>query len=137
MKLSKMRVNSAAMEVGRWVPLGKTFPGVEVKVRGVKSKGYKRELHRYVSDLPLAERLKIGDDMDAAERVDIQMTAGYLLVDWRGIEDENDQPVPFSKEKATELLSDPDMIEFREAVDYAVKIVGNDALVEAETASKN
>jgi hypothetical protein len=136
MKLSEMRVNSAAIEGGRWVALV-AFPGVEVKVRGMKGKGYRRELQRLVSELPMQDKLKLSEDPDISDRLDIQMMSSYLLLDWRGIEDDNGEPVPFSAEKAKETLSNPDMVEFRDAVDYAVKIVGNDALVSAETAAKN
>jgi len=136
MKLSEMRVNSAAIEGGRWVALV-AFPGAEVKVRGMKSKGYRRELQRVVADLPMQDKLRLSEDPDIADRIDIQMVSSYLLLDWRGIEDDNGDPVPFSAERAKEILSDPDMVELRDAVDYAIKIVGNDALVVAETATKN
>ena len=136
MKLSEMRVNSDAIENGRWVALV-VFPGAEVKVRGMKSKGYRRELQRVVTNLPMQDKMRLSEDPDITDRIDIQMVSSYLLLDWRGIEDDNGDPVPFSADRAKELLSDPDMVELRDAIDSAIKIVGNDALVVAETVAKN
>lgn len=132
-----MKVNSAAVQSGRWVSIGKYFSGVEVKVRGFKNKDYQRELLRMMSDVPLADRVKIASDPEFSDKLDIELAASCILLDWRGLEDDNGEPLAFSRDKAFEILSDPDYIEFREAVDFAAKIVGKDELVEAEAVSKN
>lgn len=137
MKLSKMKVNSAAIQGGRWVSIGKFFPGVEVKVRGFKNKDYQRELLRMMSDIPIADRMKAASDPDFSEKLDIDLMASSILIDWRGLETEDGEALPFTRDKALEILSDPDFVEFREAVDFAAKIVGKDELVEAEAVSKN
>jgi hypothetical protein len=136
MKLNDMRVNSTAIQSGRWVSIGKFFPGVAVKVRGFKNKDYQRELLRKMSDIPMTERIKMASDPDFSDKLDIDLMSSCILLDWRGLEDDNG-PLAFSQEKAFEILSNPDFVEFREAIDFAAKIVGKDNLVEAEATSKN
>lgn len=55
---------------------------------------------------------------------------GTVLLDWKGVEDEDGEDLPFSDQKALEMLRDPDMWRFSAAVMGAINHV--DALADAE-----
>jgi hypothetical protein len=44
---------------------------------------------------------------------------------WEGLEDDNDQPVPYSPEKALEVLSLPEMLDVRRQVQQFASVRAN------------
>ena len=136
MKLSDIAVNADAIELGRWVPIGHILPGVRLKVRGLENTDYRRLRNKLIADIPRAERLK-GVDTLTLEKINAQLLADTILVGWEGIEDEDDRLLPFTREKASQIINDPAFIVFRNAVEWAAGVVGEDDLVESEAASKN
>lgn len=128
MDLLKIKVNSKAIEDGAWVGKAHGTPlprlgDVELKVRGPRSTIYSAALARLVEALPPESRDENGNLKDeVSKQVTDQAIAEALICDWKvtlgGV------PLPFSPEKALELLSDPDFVVFREGVMFAGEIVG-------------
>lgn len=136
MKLSDIAVNAKAIETGRWVPIGHIMSGVRLKVRGIDNEDYQRLFNKLVSEIPRAERLK-GADTVIMRDLGLQLLVETILIDWDGIEDEDGSPMVYSKGKANEILSDPNLVTFRKAVEWAAGVVGEDDLAETEATSKN
>lgn len=141
MKLASIRTNPDAVEEGRWIG---DIPGLDdlrLKVRGGTSKVYKRRLDELVNAIPKAQRLRALSDADN-ERITVQAMAETLLLDWENLEGdgvigEAGQPVPYSRETAVRLLSDPQYAAFRNAVFWAADAVGVDAQASVEADVKN
>lgn len=136
MKLSDIAVNADAIELGRWVPIGHILPGVRLKVRGLENTDYRRLRNKLIAEIPRAERLK-GVDTLMLEKINAQLLADTILVGWEGIEGDDDLALPFTKEKASQIINDPSFVVFRNAVEWAAGVVGEDDLVESEAAAKN
>lgn len=136
MKLSEIAVNAAAIEYGRWVSIGHIMPGVRLKVRGLENEDYQRLFNKLVTEIPRAERLK-GPDAAVMRDITTRLLVETILIDWEGIDNDDGTPLVFSKEKAREVLSDPNLIAFRKAVEWAAGVVGEDDLAETEATAKN
>jgi hypothetical protein len=136
MKLREIAVNAEAIEVGRWVPVDHILPGVRLKVRGLDNTDCRRLRNKLVAEVPRVERIK-GLDTATADAINAQLLAETVLVGWAGLEDEDGSPLPITKARALEILSDPSLIAFRNAVEWAAGVVGEDEIAEAEDASKN
>jgi hypothetical protein len=136
MKLSTIAVNAAAIEQGRWVSISHVMPDVKLKVRGLENEDYQRLFNKLISAIPRAERLK-GPDATAMREMTTKLLAETVLVDWSGIENDDGSPMLYSKAKAQEILSDPNLVVFRKAVEWAAGVVGEDDMAEAEDVTKN
>ncbi len=137
MKLRAIRVNSARSEQGGWVKDIAGFPGVRLLVRGFESEAFKLALSRRQLAVTNDDREdgKPGGPVKpkVTERLFGLAMADAILLDWSGIEGEDDQPIPYSRELAEQYLTDPDFRLFREAVALAGTLVESetDARVEA------
>lgn len=136
MKLSDIAVNANAIEQGRWVSVGHVMPGVRLKVRGLENTDYRRLRNRLIAEIPRGERLK-GADILTLEKINGQLLSETVLVGWDGIEADDGRPLPFNKEKALQVINDPMFIVFRNAVEWAAGVVGDDEAIEAEESAKN
>jgi hypothetical protein len=121
--LHRFACDKTTAEDGVWREI---VPGVEMLLTSSES-------HRYKSALRTAY-LEHGGDLDKA--LPIAMATG-LVLDWRGVIDEDNQPVPHSVEAATELLADPDLWVIRERVAVEASNLGNFRRKELEDAVKN
>lgn len=136
MKLSEIAVNAEAIEVGRWVSVGHLLPGVKLKVRGADNTDCRRLRNKLISEVPRAERIK-GLDTKTSDSINARLLAETILVDWSGLEDDDGNPLAFSNGKALDILADPSFVVFKNAVEWAAAVVGEDELAETEDASKN
>jgi hypothetical protein len=86
--------DKAAFEDGTWVDIGH---GISVKVRSPQSahsKAVRKKL-----EAPYAALTRGGKELpdDIAENILIKQMAQSLIIDWKGVED-NDQPIPATPE---------------------------------------
>jgi len=123
MKLSSMKVNAARAEQGAWV---KDLPGMgdlRLRVRGFSNTDYTAFLAKEVAAAPRDQREGNRSDgplkNKARDAIFIRGMAEHILIDWDKLTDENDKPIPYSKERAMDMLLDPDLRPFREAVAVA------------------
>lgn len=110
MKISAFRTDENLEVEGVWVDLG---DGGKVKVARLGN-----PQHRKVSQAlgrPHQAQIRAGRlKPEVAEKLGIQATAQAILLDWEGIEDDDGKLIPYSQEKALELLTE--LKDFRDTV---------------------
>jgi hypothetical protein len=123
MKLKNLKVNSARAETGDWVG---DLPGMDdlrLKVRGFSNADFGAITSREASKVSREQRE--GGRRDGAplphvrEQIMVKAMTDAILLDWDGLTDDEGQPIPYTKETAAQLLSDPDCRPFRDAVSLA------------------
>lgn len=103
-------VDKKAAEGGKWFPLAEDG---SVKVARLNNAAFKAEAVRLQKPHLAQLRVSRVDNVELLDRITIEATAKTILVDWKDIT-MNGEVVPYSVEKAIELLTDyPD---FREAI---------------------
>lgn len=138
MKLSAFRRDSAAVESGVWIG---DLPGMgelRLKVRGLGNADWRRLSDKMTSAAPLTKRTAAGSIVpEEMERITTELVIETCLLDWEGIEDEQGQPLAYSKETARQILFDPDYRELLNAVLDAARMVGKQNAQITETDAKN
>jgi hypothetical protein len=97
----RFATNKAAAEEGTWVDLG---DGVKIKVRrfdSAVSKAVRRKLEEPYTALRRAGQ-ELSDDI--AQELLIRQLAQAILVDWRGVTDEEGKSIAFSSDVAYDIL---------------------------------
>lgn len=127
MKLSSLKIDAAKIEAGEWI---EDIPGMgdlALKVRGLDNADHGNLRSRLFEAIPRSKKHngRITDPAEA-DRLTARCLSEAVLLDWRGLEEEDGSPIPFSKERAFEILSNPDMRSLREAVVEAAARVGRD-----------
>jgi len=114
MKLSSIAIDSDKSENGIWkeVALG---TGFECLIARHTNSRFRAELERRLMDITRES----SKEPTAKQYSDATLKAfcSHILLDWRGIEDDDDQPIPYSSEKAYEILSNPEYADLREAIE--------------------
>lgn len=140
MKLSNIRLDTAVIEAGDWVDVPvELFPdldGVRLKVRGAGNGDYRRLQARLLRAIA-AKKFDAEKEQSAAEAVGGELLARTVLLDWQGLENEDGSALPFSAETALQLLTDPEMRIFRDAVAYAANQIANRKKQARADAEKN
>ena len=110
MRISEFATNKTAEVEGVWQEVGL---GAELKIARAGNPKYTEYLRQLAK--PYRARLRRRDiPEDIAEAITIKALAKHVLLDWKGIEDEHGELIPYSVEKAENLLKEyPD---FRELV---------------------
>lgn len=128
MKLNDIKLTGQRIEQGAWVRSLPNLPGVAVKVRGYSNSDFKRKINELRSEYT-PEQLQ-SDDIQA--EIQTRLLHETILENWAGIED-----APYSSETALTLLSDPDYVVFRAAVEFAAGIVAQNGQSTLEEDAKN
>ena len=134
MNIANIKTAGAKVRAGAWVkdiPVP-GFDGVALRVRGLNNPDARRLREKLASEAgkggPIA-----GEKLDA---IASEVIAEAILLDWNLTDD--GAPLPFSKEKAAELLADEDIGPLlREAVSYAASVVGDKGAAELDAAAGN
>ena len=82
-----------------------------VRVRGKDSRTVQNHARKVVNDMQKREKIAKGKNKDADLSIEeLEMLAVeravVRIISWRGIEEEDGQPVPFTVENATRILKD-------------------------------
>lgn len=141
MKISDIRVDAAKIEAGDWIgDLAELFPGLEgvrLKVRGSGNADYRRLQGKKMRALA-AQRLAPDKEQEAAQQINNELLAETVLLDWEGIVQEDGvTPLAFTRELSAQLLADPEMRIFRDAVNYAGNQIANRKKDAGDAAEKN
>jgi hypothetical protein len=128
LKVKDIENRTSRVEGGGWVKNLPNLPGVAVKVRGSNNTEYRRRLGEMVGELSAEER----KDKDRLTEIDTVLLAETILVDWEGIDD-----LEYSPEAAMELLTNPKLALFREAVIFAANVVAHEGRDTLEDDVKN
>lgn len=123
MKLSAIKVDSARAEQGAWIGEIPDMGDLRLRVRGLRNADARRLRAQLVRSVPRDQLVRGSLTPEAEDKIASKILAGSILVDWQNLSDEHDEPIPYSKEKALELLTDPDLVAFRDAVSWASGVV--------------
>jgi len=104
-RIDAVRADLDKESKGVWVPYEL---GIELKVARLGNPGYQESLVKLTD----ARKALMGSiELSQDQRMDVQKeaVARTVLMDWRGIEDDQGNPVPFSPDKALEWFRDPEL----------------------------
>lgn len=123
MKLRSLRVNSNRAVQGDWIDKIPGMDDLRLKVRGFSNPDYKAFLSKEVAAVPRDQRVdgrangaplpKVREAILAKAMVE------HILLDWGNLTGDDDKPMPYSKEKAAELLANPDYRPLVDAIGWA------------------
>lgn len=111
MKISKFRTDGDAELNGVWCDIGSGARLLIARAGNSRHKATLERLYAPYRTLVLANE-KVPEE--ANDRVQCTAAASALLLGWEGLEGDDGQPIPYSVEKATELLLT--LPDFRELV---------------------
>lgn len=137
MKLSDVKVDVQKQEQGAWVSNIPELQGVRLQVRGTNNSDWRKLSARLIDAIPRKDR--IGGRISPAQQdaLTTRLLVNCGLLGWEGIEDEDGKPLPYSKAKAEELLSDPAYAKFREGVLWACSMVAEQNASDVEDDAGN
>lgn len=135
MKLSQIKAAKAAIESGSRVP-SSLFTGVWYRVRGISCADARKLRDQLIAAIPREERLN-GIKPEAATKIDIRVIAEVLWIGVEGLTDDGGAEIVLTREKALELLSDPEFDLLLADVRSAAAAVGERELADAEHDAKN
>lgn len=111
MKLSKIKKDTVAAESGVWI--NKVLDDLDVKICSAGNSKYLNILRQLMK--PYQRSYKSMDDSVFLE-IQNKAIAKHILVDWRNLQDDEGNEIPYSEQKAYELLQDPENEEFRKLI---------------------
>jgi len=141
MKLNSVKIDAARADAGQWFDAGKFEPrmrGMRLKVRAFGNVDDQAVSRRERDALSVHERLPGSTAAQAAAtRILNARLSEAILTGWEGIEDEDGAPLPFSAEKALEILGDPDFRLFRDTVVVIAELASQGHAEALEADAKN
>lgn len=103
MKLAKFKTNQSLEQDGIWQDVA---DGLRIKVARIGNPRYKAYVRR-MGKAQMSMARATGDmDLDVLDALTVKALAKFVLLDWEGLEDDEGTAIPFSPEKAHELLTD-------------------------------
>jgi hypothetical protein len=132
LKLSSLKIDSARLEQGAWVDNIPEMGGVRLKVRGAGNAAYRRLQQKLYDAVPRSKKIGGNLDPDEADRITAICMRDTILTDWDGFTNDDGSPVPFDREMAGEMLTDPDFVRFRNAVAWAASVVADQRAEDGE-----
>lgn len=118
--LKQIRLDVDAMDQGVWSTFytdPKTKKSIQVKIISSSSVAFSRCISK-MTKARAQDIKRLGGNLPAEEIENIQREAigSVLIADWSGIEEDDGTPIPFSREKAIEFMTDRTYTEFYEWV---------------------
>lgn len=146
MQLSSLKVDSARVEGGEWIGDIPDMDDLRLHVRGMNNAAYRALYDKLIRAIPFKRRRK-GLSAADRERVENECLIETVLLGWDNL-NEPDKPnggghkvkgaqIPYTKDLARELITNPDSVAFRNAIIYAANIVGEIKDEENEALEKN
>lgn len=114
MKINQLLPTAADLHIV--LPDGEST-GIVIKMVGQDSSAFRSAAKGIAQMLMAQEDKKL--DVEALEKQNIELLAA-CIVNWSGLEDEEGNPLPFTKTKAIELLSMPELAFVREQIERFV-----------------
>lgn len=136
MKLSERKIDLQKREEGAWVTDIPDWQGLSLKVRGSDNKDWARMENKLWNAVPRARKIN-GRDPEDVERINAILLRETSLLDWRGVDDDDGKPEPYSKTAADKYLTPLEMEPFRRAVMWAAVMVAEIGRAELEDDAKN
>lgn len=136
MKLSALKIDSSAIETGSWID-APGLGGVIFRVRGLGNADYRRLSAKLNDAVPRDKRVGGRVAPDEADKIVLRLILDTVLLDWRGLTDDADADVSYTRDTAEKLLGDPDYRVLRESVLAAASMVGEQVAEDTDAAAKN
>ena len=136
MRLSDRKIDLKKREEGAWVTDIPEFMEVALKVRGSGNKDWARMEAKLIAAVPRQRRVN-GLEPEDRLRINGTLVRECSLLDWDGIDDDEGNPQPFSKEAASKYLTDPQYEAFVWACVWAANVVAEQGQEELEQDAKN
>ena len=137
MKLSEIKVDPAKIEAGAWVDEIPEFDGMRLKVRGLGCKEMQKLQRSLFEAIPRSRRPKGKVSQEDQDRILDRCLHEVILLDWEGLQNDDDTPMAFDKAKALTFITEPAFKKFREAVIWAADTIANDKAEAVEAAVGN
>lgn len=139
MKITATKIDNAAVQSldGEWQGDLPELGDIAVLVRGLNNKQYRLLFEAKVRALPPSKRKNGAVDPLERDRITGEAMVEHVLRDWRGLEDDSGNPIPYSKDQAKIFLTDPDYQKFRDGVFVAATRVGEVASEDEAVTEKN
>ena len=137
MKMSELSVDVDRQENGAWVDDIPEMEGLRLKVRGSNNADWRRLQARLVDAVPRKKRMGGRLDPDEQDRIMSSCLLNCCLLDWDGLEDSDNKPIPYSKDMAKQLLTEPQYRRFRDGVVWAASVVAENAALDQEEIAGN
>lgn len=126
MKLSEAAVNLDAIDNGVWVESSE-YDGVEYLVRGTEyppyQKGMRKRMSSEASKLANRRGRHTEINLDAIEKNKRDLAIEHCMLDWKGIDDDEGNPVEYNKELGQKIMSERAYArmarDILDAIDYA------------------
>ncbi len=134
MELSEIAVDAGKIEEGVWVDNIPEMGELRLLFRGTSNADYQRMMQRLLAAVPRAK--KTGGRIDPVEidKIAASCLHATVLLDWDGLKLKG-EPLPYSKELAFKLCTEPQYQRFRHAVAWAAgEVDGTNAEAEKEDA---
>lgn len=122
LKISSIAADLAKEQEGDWVDIAE-WPGVRLKVRSINSKDFQNAREQRQSKL-IKDLGRLPYESESAPHL-AKLVASFILLGWEGIVGADDQPIEYTPQVATELLSDPAMRELVKQTIWAAGRVGS------------
>lgn len=114
MKLNDLKIDAVKAEQGAWIKDIPDLGDLELKVRGLNNADYRRLQTQLMRALPRALR----SDPVEQDKITARLLAETVLLEWKNLDGET-----YSKERALEILADPNYAPFRDGVVWAATMV--------------
>ena len=137
MKLSELAVDADRQEHGAWVDDIPEVQGLRLKVRGSFNADWRRLQAKLLDAVPRKKRIGGRLDPDENDAIMTKCLLNCCLLDWQGLEDEMGTAIPYDKDMARKLITEPEFRRFRESVIWAANVVQEKTEVGADDAVGN
>jgi hypothetical protein len=126
MKIGEAKIDPVKFEQGAWVDNIPEMGDLRLKVRGINNVSWRRLQNTLLAAVPRAKRVGGRIDPDEMDRITATCLRETCLLDWENLENDDGSPLPYSKEVAGKLLTDPATMRFRDAISWAASTVADD-----------
>ena len=121
MKLSSLRVDAARTD---WVGDIPEMGDLRLKVRSSLCADFRETVSTLRRAVPRGAFNRDGSlPVDISERISGEALHKTILLDWENLTGDDDSVIPYTKETALKLLTDPEYAVFRNAVFWASEFV--------------
>lgn len=103
LKLSSIKIDTKREQQGAWIEIPE-WPGVALQTRGFQYGPFKTARDAAYKDLAKRYGKNPIPDDDVFD-INGKLLADHLLLGWRGLVDDDQKEVPFTRETALELLT--------------------------------
>lgn len=137
MKITELAVDADRAENGAWVDDIPEVQGLRLKVRGSNNADWRRLQARLMDAVPRKKRIGGRLDPDEQDSIISRCLINCCLLDWQGLENDDGSELPYSKQMAEKLLTDPQYRRFRDSVIWAASVVADNTETDKEEIAGN